>query len=89
MLSTLLGIVVLFAETDPQRSLGAAVIGAGILGTVAAGRWIMSGRGDAGSSDGVVAASPGAARYAKLVVVMAIGMGVILAGVALRSGWGG
>ena len=34
--------VVQFAETVVTRSLGAALIGVGVVGTVAAGRWILA-----------------------------------------------
>ena len=85
MFSTLLAVVALFAEFDVGRSIGAALIGGGLFGTIAAGRWVMRGGPEGGASGDTVAASGQGVRYAKLAAVMAVGLGIIFAGVALWS----
>jgi hypothetical protein len=77
MLPPLLATPDILAQIDVSRSLGAALIGAGVLGTVAAGRWVMKGTGGEQPS--------GSGRYVKLAVIMALGLGLVFAGVALQT----
>jgi len=73
----------LFAEIDLYRSLGAALVGAAVIGTVAAGRWFKARHAGADTSGGAVASSGG--YYATIAVVMAIGLACAFGGIALMT----
>ena len=83
MSPSLFATFVLLAEIDVARLLGAALLGAAICGPVAAGRWIKAQHAEGNSSDGAVASSAG--YYAKIAVIMAIGLACMFGGLALMT----
>jgi len=83
MTLSLWAILPLFADLDLYRSLGAALVGAAVVGTVAAGRWIKARHTGGDASGGAVASSGG--YYATIALVMAIGLGCAFAGIALMT----
>ena len=83
MSPALFAALTLFAEIDVYRLLGAALIGAAICGTVAAGRWFRAHRAEGNASGGAVASSGG--YYATVTVVMVIGLACFFGGVALMT----
>jgi len=83
MFPPLLAFLVLLAEIDVARAIGAALIGAGICGAVAAGRWVKASRG-AGNASGGAAASTGGST-ATIAVIMAIGLACVFGGIALMT----
>jgi hypothetical protein len=73
----------LFAAFDPSGLLIAVLIGVVITITVATGRWIMSGSPNTPASDGTVRVS--GAQYIGLALALAVGIGGVIAIVAMHN----
>jgi hypothetical protein len=80
---SLFAVLALFADIDVTRLLGAALLGAAICGTVAAGRWVKAQHAEGNSSGGAAVSSGG--YYAKIAVIMAIGLACAFGGLALMT----
>jgi hypothetical protein len=83
VLNAMLLAVIHLLETAVNWALGAALIAIGIVGTVAAGRWIISEGLGAGSTDGTLLAPRRGTQSITLAAVLTFWFGCVLAGMAL------
>ena len=77
------GAFALFGEIDVLRMVGAALVGAAICGTVAAGRWVKARHGAGNASGGAVASS--GSSYATIALIMTIGLAALFGGLLLMT----